>query len=512
MRAPVLALATLVAALAGCDADASADEDDDSSDGGKADDLDPTTFGCKQVTGIALADLAAIDDPIATFLIKRAPRCASDYGELVAQLAQVDADGCAGKPQLTTRLVSDDARVDPKPDNYRTVTTRACGSRPPHALLWTLLGVNDREDMAKRSFVEMQALDRNSGLYDYWVFQGGAFEFVGNSLQARDQAIRCGACHRDGGVLMKELDDPWLHWEAAARPLPGADAIFARHGALMGNRGDGKELETLVRAGNDAIIASRIAADRRPEARAVRKLLRPLFCSEQVNLDAGGTQVDAPLSGLDADALVDPSLGVTQVLTLDPAAYTAALATVGQRLDGVPDRVDTEFAFAFPERSGFEHAYLAALQREGLVDEDLLLDVLTIDFTRPLFSDARCGLLQFVPESLPQIDAASIRAGLDAALAASAPATGSAAASLREHLADTADAPAHRERVRSFLAACNARDDQPFLEDLLRYTSLTRDLVRSTTSLIEHAEQLPRASVQVASAAHLDPATCTLAQ
>lgn len=511
MRAPAVLLATLLAANAGCDPDASAD-DDDASDGGKADDLDPASFGCQQVTGIALADLVAVDDPIATFLIKRAPRCASNYGELVAQLAKVDAEGCANAPQLTTRLVSDDARIDPAPDNYRTITTRACGSRPPHALLWTLLGVNTSEDMGKRTFVEMQALDRASGVYDYWVFSGGAFEFVGTSLQARDQGIRCGACHRDGGVLMKELDDPWLHWEAAGRPLPGADAIFAKHGPLMGNRGDGKELEAVVRTGNDAIIAARIAADRRPEARALRKLLRPLFCSEQVNLDAGGTQVDAPLSALEADALIDPSLGVMQTIAVDPAAYTAALATIGQRVDGVPGRVDTEFAFAYPERSGFEQAYLAALQREGLVDEDLVLDVLSIDFTRPLFSDARCGLLPLVPESLPTIDAASIRAGLDTALAASNPAAGSAGATLREHLADTSDAPAHRERVRGFLAACDARDDQPMLEDLLRYTSLTRDLVRSTTSLIEHAEQLPRASATVATTAHLDPATCTLVQ
>lgn len=496
---------------AACDLEGSElDEPSGPGAGGKADQIEPADFACQEVDGIALEDLVDIDDPIAAFLVKRGTGCAADYRELVAQLAEIDPEGCNGDAGLVTRLVSDDARIDPNANNYRTVTTRNCGSRPPLALMWTLLSVRPSEDMGRRTFVEMQALDATTGLYDYWVFEGGRYRFVGNSLQARDRSIECGNCHRDGGVLMKELDDPWIHWEAEGRSLPGADAIFAAHGPLMGKRGDGRELETIVRAGNDVVIASRIEHDREPKAAAVRALLRPLFCSEQLNLDTGGTVIDAPLSSLTSDAFVDPTFGIASGFAVDPTAYTAAIAAAGQRVDGVPGRTDTELAYVFPERSGFEHAYLAALEREGIVDRDLVLDVLSIDFTRPLFSDARCGLLELVPRSLPAVDPDTIRKALQTAIADSKPADGTPAATLALHLADSTDAEAHTGDVAAFLAACDARDDRAMLDDLLRYTQLTRDLVRRTTSLIEHPEQMPTTKLMVADAAHLDPKTCEL--
>jgi hypothetical protein len=45
---------------------------------------------------------------------------------------------------------------------------------------------------------------------------------------------------------------------------------------------------------------------------------------------------------------------------------------------------------------------------------------------------------------------------------------------------------------------------------VLKFVQLTRGLVKTKTSLIEHAEQLAETKLTVASSAHLDPTTCEL--
>jgi hypothetical protein len=500
----------------GCDpAAVDPPEDAGGSAGGKADDIEPADFACQDVGGISLEEIAELDDPISAFLIKAGDVCPNDYRAMVEKLRDEDGEGCEAGRDLVTRVVSDDARIDPNPNNYRTVTSRACGSRPAHGLLFTLLSVNATEDLGARTFVEMQALDAKTGLYNYWVFGGGQFTFNGTSLDAAAGSSSCGACHRDGGVLMKELDEPWIHWESNGKPLPGADALFAKHGEMFGQRGDGRELEALVRTGNDAIVAARIGLQSDPQVGTVAKLLRPLFCSEQVNLDTAGTEVDGPVTELPPDLLVDPHWGIERGVTLDPDAYEAAVASAGQVVPGVAGRVDTEFKLVFPERAGFDIAYVRALVERGVIDEDFAADVLAIDFTRPLFSDARCDLLAFAPKFGDDFAAAepeAIRTGFVTALQAAAPQAGTAAAELLEHLARTDDRDAHRARVDAFVAACEARDDRELALDVLGYMQLAKDLVRNTTSLIEHQEQLSRTNLPVAASARLDPATCTLVE
>ena len=489
----------------------------DGSAGGKADEIDPADFACDRVDGITLDALAELADPIASFLIKSGTECPANYRGMIEKLRETDGAGCEAGRDLITRIVSDDARIEANPDNYRTVTSRTCGSHPAHGLLFTLLSVNATEDLGARTFVEMQALDAKTGLYNYWVFGGGRFTFNGTSLDAAAGTSACGACHRDGGVLMKELDEPWIHWESAGNSLPGADALFAKHRDMFGQRGDGRELEALVRTGNDAIVAARIGVQADPAAGTVAKLLRPLFCSEQVNLDTAGTEVDGPVTAIPTDLLLDPSWSVERGVSLDPAAYEAAVSAAGQTVPGIAGRTDTEFKLVFPERAGFDVAYVRALVARGLIDEDFAMDVLAIDFTRPLFSDARCGLLAFAPSygaapGIAKADPKSIRGGFIAALAQASPAAGSAAAELLANLSTTDDAPAHRARAEAFVVACDARDDRALVDDILRFTQLTKSLVRSTTSLIEHPEQLSSTSFAVAATARLDPVTCSLVE
>jgi len=39
-----------------------------------------------------------------------------------------------------------------------------------------------------------------------------------------------------------------------------------------------------------------------------------------------------------------------------------------------------------------------ALIEQGIVDKEFAADVLAVDFTTPIFSKTRCGLLKLVPE------------------------------------------------------------------------------------------------------------------
>lgn len=107
---------------------------------------------------------------------------------------------------------------------------------------------------------------------------------------------------------------------------------------------------------------------------------------------------------------------------------------------------------------------------------------------------------------------ANIRAAFIAALTAAQPAAGTPAAELLAKLQAEGDAQTHRDRVDAYLAACETRPARDLVDDVLRHTHRVRQLLRSTTSLIEHPEQMPTMTASVAASAHLDPATCMLAE
>jgi hypothetical protein len=76
--------------------------------------------------------------------------------------------------------------------------------------------------------------------------------------------------------------------------------------------------------------------------------------------------------------------------------YVAARTAAGSNIPGL-NQPDTIFKFTFVERSKADNMYVDELESRGVVDQDFVSDVLMIDFTRPIFSDTRCSLLQFAP-------------------------------------------------------------------------------------------------------------------
>jgi hypothetical protein len=361
--------------------------------GGKCDDLteDPTTFACQGVP-----DAAGKHDPIAELLIKKGDSCPSNFKEVMAKLDAVDGEGCANaQGGVRTALVSDRARLLGAPEAYRTVTTRTCGGRPDHAIFFTLLGVQPDSKGEDFTFLEMMAFDPASRQFNFYTQTSGAWDFVGTSADAIDGTIGCGSCHNAGGPIMKELDRPWVHWDADD-PLPGADQVFASMPEL-GQRTSAAFFEQVMKQGHRAMNATRIELLARPDSGAPARLLRPLFCQLEINLDTAAETLGGPVERIPVDFFLDPGLVEEGSVPVDPAAYAAAVARAGQRVPGVSGATDTEFAFIFPERAHIDTAYVQQLGDAGLVDEELVRDVLAVDFTRALYSDARCDLLKYAP-------------------------------------------------------------------------------------------------------------------
>lgn len=389
----------LLALLPACADPANGPADDDMSPaGGKADDVEPADFACQNVNiAGGLTALAEHHDPIAELLLKRGDTCPTNYAEMVEKLRTVDPDGCVDGQDLRTRIVSDDARLVDNASNYRTFTTRACGSHDESALAWTLLSVRENEDIGARTFIEMMAFDPQTELFNFYTLSGG-WNFEGSTLEVLDGSIGCASCHNGGGLIFKELDEPWIHWESDGAMLPGADELFDAHAPMFGVRGDGEELERVVRQGNEAIIDGRIAHHSTPAVGSVRELLRPLFCQIEMNLDTAGEKPGAPIDQIPADFFVDPHFGVERGVPMDDGVYEQAITDAGQRVRGVsPEPRDTAFKFVFPERAGIDNRYVERLLELGVIDQDFATDVMAIDFTNPLYSEARCDLLDLSP-------------------------------------------------------------------------------------------------------------------
>ena len=144
-----------------------------------------------------------------------------------------------------------------------------------------------------------------------------------------------------------------------------------------------------------------------------------------------------------------------------------------------------------------------------------------VDFTRPVLSDDRCGLLTLVPDIKPDDrKPAKIRDAILDAVKAESPAAGSAAAQLVANLeANKAGTPVnHSNTLQKYGAACSARTATDVLRDALKMRSLERKAVFSQDgsldsnagagvhpySVFEFEASMPADNVSISSGASID--------
>jgi hypothetical protein len=525
LKTLALALAPFLALHAGC-------ATDDGGDGGsacageKCDDLDRPDSEVEDTPcdGILIDEsgrghqkvAGRLNDPVARLAFRAGDDCPATYQAIMEKLRQNDTNNCPTDDRragIVTRVVSETAQAMGTPTNYRTVVSRTCDGRQKHGILFSLFGV--RAGAAQLpSNVEIMAFDETTGVFNYYETESsGQIKFFGNSADmlkgAQGEIRRCAQCHTGGGLIMKELDTPWLHWEGHM-DIPGARELVEAH-EDFGTKATGLEFEGLVKAANrlwnqtrlDFLMANGTPAD----------VLRPLFCDVEVNLD-NGADFESPVTGgpggdemrrIPFDSLLDPKLKSFGSISIDFADYDAIIKANNQRVNGVPGAIDTVFDYAFIERSHADMDYIDKLKAAGIVDDELIKDVLLVDFTRPIFSDDRCDLLQFVPQ-IPNADLNpdSIREGLIANLSSAAPGTPEA-----ELLANLDAVGGHDEAVNVFTAACTELGSAQVMANAMAVTSLNRDIARGM-HVFEFEATMPVDDLNVAPGTRLHPNTCEL--
>lgn len=342
--------------------------------------------------------------------------------------------------------------------------------------------------------------DASKGIFNYYTASPGLI-FEGNSIDAIEGRSACGQCHTGGGIVMKELDGPWLNWEhshdmqgmrdaIAATPLLGFGTKVASDDPRIpeGARAfdmiaDGKELEQMLKAtgrhtgGNPAWNEARI--DHLIAREDARELLRPLFCDTEFNLDNAAGSLknrsndDEPmkvstLSSVPSDFFLDPQIraGMTSI-SVDNDHYTELMEELGQSVPMTGVRRDSPFRMPFLERSFSDDDYVKSLIARDIIDAETVKDIRLVDFTRQVQSAERCSMLSALngvavselrgetpvdendPLSEMAFDPAQLRAILDESLS-----TSGAQGTLRDNLAVEGG---HRDVVVEFNDACKAR-------------------------------------------------------
>jgi hypothetical protein len=637
----LLALAPL--ALSSCGGgDGSDDGASSQCVGGKCDEVAPENFSCKELSdesGRGAANvLEQLADPFAEFALKRGgDGCPENFDEVMERLKANDAENCGSDGGMESRLISEAGPFESVANPLvRSVTTRTCNGRQDFELIFSLFGVS-----ASRlpGGAEVMAFDPEAGEFNYYEFDGrGEITFFGSSSDfVKGQGGRCKNCHAAGGLVMKELRNPWMHWERLDRVAgPIIDAHKDDLGSSKFSRGS--NMEFLTTSGNSKWNDTKVLLLTNPDnGLTTQDMLRPLFCGAQVNLDTAATSANSEPTRIPegffahcklfgASGCTGTHFGESGGVQIAAGTYNAAIDAAGQILPKVSGQKDTVFGMPFIEPSLEDIDYVDKLVKAGVLDDDFVLDVLAVDFTRPVFSQERCDLLQFAPdwaalespvEPMPSDDGgmdtggsdgamdggtdggmdggtggavdtggaadgggddpgtccaahdgtgcsnatiqqcvcdfdafccetqwdatcveeagsqcgvtctaprkaelsdprvmreatiANVRAGFIANLQAANPDPGSAAGQLLASLQAADDAAAHRQRVKDFVAACNARDDAAFMSDALQVVHNQRRTAAGL-AVFEFAETMPDIDSSPMSGAHLDPATCEL--
>lgn len=451
--------------------------------------------------------------------------CPVDMPGIMAKLEKVDTKNCNG---ISTRVVSENAaRLGATKADYRAVTSRDCDGRGDFGLLFSSFGFSGAAS-AKGSGshisedghpgeVEVIAFDDVDGVFNYYKEVGGQMTFFGSSIDfvaagpggpGLTSTRGCANCHSPGGLNMKELESPWTHW-SQEDDIKGSDTLVEKRAAYMGSLNSGADMQlSVTQPGNDkwnkskAKFLSTITTASLQKARTALKedtmtaaeksdikrrglskdltatqlMLEPLFCTLQINLNnsGGGSQIPSMLF-----ATTRSGMSGISGKSFSKAELDAGLAAINSSVDGVSGRELTT-PFMVLERSHEEESYLNELVALKVLDQQLISDVLMVDFTRPVLSDDRCGLLSFVPDLAPaDRKMAKIRDAIIKELEKQTPVAGSPAAQLLSHLkASKSSKPKdHDATLTAFGAKCEARTAATMVRDGLKLRSLQRQIV-----------------------------------
>jgi hypothetical protein len=419
------------------------------------------------------------DDAFAAFVLKRDRRPQS----LTALLADLDAD----RPYARSFVVGDGSQI------AWTAETKAVERalrllivRGASAGTFDLMVSAPPAPDSTTDFLQVIAWDERSGAHQFYDRRDSAWIWAGSSWDALAPESRGKGpfdSHVNGGLNMKELKAPWLHWHSQSARIE--DDVLAPDDPLRAHpiwreRAPANELEIqIVRPWIERWTATRL--ERRTEGgrlHRVGELFRQVVDTTTVNIVSSPQEsavVDAgaglflPLSFLiDRDALIDTLELAPDIAppVVDGAVYAKTMADFGVHLADRTARFpgDTHFAFAVPERAFEDLTVVREMIAREILSPRLAAALLMVDFANPIFSDRRARLARYAPEFAIAGDAVGLEAALVRAIrTGGTPLAGSPEAELLDNLAlsESAWRREYERRIEALFTALAPRWQDP---------------------------------------------------
>ncbi len=531
----------------GCGTESETENNGTKAVGGKGDFSEDVVCDIVNKSGRGL-DATQLRDPIMGFAL-RGGTCPTDLRELVKKLSTTECDAYP-----TTSVISETAkpRGTVVGSTYRLVVGKGCvtNDRDAHTLMFSVSGatakVDNPSDDPKDWDVpltgfEIMAFDKSEGVYNFYQHkEGDKYEFFGDSKDfVKGEGGKCGECHTSGAGVMLEIDTPWVHWERTTNAfddadIPGAKSLVRSHSDIFGFHVGGANASSLVKNSNAEFLSQRIESAKFDGD--LKRLLKPLFCPTEFNVDTiqslyegyqhNGTRQLESIETIPPDFWLDPHHGGEHI-QMPSSKYHQAIEDSGQSVDGIeapedfidgyPAHVDTTPRGAFLERAASDVEYVDAL--DDLIGRFFITAVLFIDFTQPIFSEKRCGLLEYLPtgidiKNLGPDDTdfttyAKIEEGFVKNLKAAT--NNPSADELVElfELSTTELDNKSRDEILAFQVACDNRDKKEMMDDVARLLSFHRNKAR-TMGIFQQPSKLPTDMLNEQSLLTLDPVTCKI--
>ena len=353
------------------------------------------------------------EDPIAKFLrtldVDQRSQVSADFGTFAEGIAEMQ--GC-DKTTWKSFVVSD-AIVEGTA--FPRVVSTVCSDNPRKASEFFIAASfkDPNSEDIDPSRIEMFAWDAKTREYRFY-----ASESVGESrIEIEIDPERCTECHLTPSNLpsgamrmtpiMNELTQPWSHWNSEVPMFSGRGIPFRNHDFEVpqevrtgrnflrygGERiGAAQELEAIIREGHDRVGLAR-TRDKRittEDWRPAMNLMRPLFCTEQVNyttedFQTGLVRVSALIPGglREAYRAERPDNWAWDWVNNDGERVRLPVPENEAPLVMLPVRGNADI--------GFENRLMTP-RASAVFTPQQIVQISALDWQRPVFSDFRCGL------------------------------------------------------------------------------------------------------------------------
>jgi hypothetical protein len=375
---------------------------------------------------------AQLNDPYAVML-KKNQKGAGPWPNSVA--AVVSAVGVIPniQPQVSY-VLGEGSQVPP------SVTPTTSNRNLRYVVTWLMSGgstpvvfLSSRPDSTQPIFLQVIGYDATKKAFNYYQYVSNSdvvpgdpgtvqtWSYAGDSSNAFNSATTgqaCFACHRNGGLNMKELQVPWNNWSSQLALIPPTNvpAAMTTDPLFVNAQGaDQLELVTFQPIMNQYMTDMVSSSISNGQVSQVSTLLRRLVTNTTINFRSSQVQsrpsAFPPLNIPSTLVLNDELLGSTGIglgytvppLNVSTSTYNGLVSSRNYNLINGPNSRppiykwpgDNFFSFFYPEPAFEDVAAVTQLWTQNVIAKPFAASVLMVDYPNPVFSLVRDTLLQY---------------------------------------------------------------------------------------------------------------------